>query len=115
MRNYLLTVAVSAFLITACGEDSTTNSGNSISTAGSLYVDESRHLIVMTPYEMSRDLCVLENNSLIWKTIKRTPDSDSSKYEFIGDTLVLYEINEGEPASYGVVFIGGTAGNIYGT
>ena len=115
MRNYLLAVAASAFLITACGEDSTTNAGDSISSAGSLYVDESRNLIVMTPYEMSRDLCVLENNSLVWKTINRTPDADSSKYEFIGDTLILYEINEGVPNSYGDVFIGGTAGNIYGT
>lgn len=120
MRNYLLTVAASAFLITACGEDNP-SSANSIpnddplSRTGSLYVDETQQLLVETFNDVHGNRCDFENNNLIWKTIQKDFITDSTHYEFIGDTLVLYDIYDGTIDDYGEMYVGGTAGNIYGT
>ena len=120
MRNYLLAIAASAFLITACGEDNP-SSANSVSNddpmsrTGSLYVDESQQLLVSTFNDVHGNRCDLENNNLIWKSIQKDVITDSTHYEFIGDTLVLYDIYDGTIDDYGDLYVGGTAGNIYGT
>ena len=120
MRNYLLAVAASAFLITACGEDNP-SSANSVSNddpmsrTGSLYVDEAQHLLATTFYDVHGNRCDLENYNLIWKTTQRDVITDSLNYDFIGDTLVLYDIYDGEIDDYGDLYVGGAAGNIYGT
>ena len=117
MNHFWATAAIaSAFFITACSDDNPTSANNnSISASGSLFVDEAQHLMVMSPYAQTGNRCELENNTLIWKTITRTPEPDSSIYDFIGDTLVLYDFYEGHADSYGDLYVGGTAGSIYGT
>lgn len=117
--NYSLVTAiiVSAAFMASCSDDTPTNKNNNQhSTTSSLFVDETAHLIVLTPYESSENICELQQDeTLVWKTITRESEPDSFKYDFIGDTLVLYEIYHGETDSYGSMFVGGSAGNIYGT
>ncbi|SMG34764.1 hypothetical protein [Fibrobacter sp. UWB13] len=126
MKYTLLTAVSSAFLIAACSDsnpssasnDSSTNSASNNdpnSATGTLYVDESQHLMVTTFTDVHGNRCDLENDNLIWKTITKNAIIDSFEYEFIGDTLVLYDYYEGGADNYGKLYVGGTAGNIYGS
>lgn len=126
MKYTLLTAVSSAFLIAACSDsnpssasnDSSTNSASNNdpnSTTGTLYVDESQHLMVTTFADVHGNRCDLEYDNLIWKTITKNAIIDSFEYEFIGDTLVLYDYYEGGADNYGKLYVGGTAGNIYGS
>ncbi len=102
MKYTLLTAISSAFLIAACSDsnpssasnDSSTNSASNNdpnSTTGTLYVDESQHLMVTTFTDVHGNRCDLENDNLIWKTITKNAIIDSFEYEFIRETLVLYD------------------------
>ena len=120
MKYTWLTAVAFVFLIAACSEsnpssaDATPNDDPN-SRTGSLYVDESQHLLITTFTNVHGNRCDLENDNLIWKTITKNAIIDSFEYEFIGDTLVLYDIYKGEPEDYGELYVGGSAGNIYGT
>ena len=126
MKYTLLTAVSSAFLIAACSDsnpssasnDSSTNSASNNdpnSATGTLYVDETQHLMITTFTDVHGNRCDLENDNLIWKTITKNAIIDSFEYEFIGDTLVLYDYYEGGADNYGKLYVGGTAGNIYGS
>lgn len=118
MKRYLITAAATAALmLAACGDDSSSSAGESslYTRSGTLYVDEAQRLLVMTADETFIDQCVKEGESLVWKSMKEKVSSDSSIYDFLGDTLVVYSFDDGEPDHYGDLFVGGTAGNIYGT
>ena len=120
MKYTWLTAVASAFLIAACSDDnpSSANSFSNddpLSRTGSLYVDESQQLLVSTFTNVHGNRCDFENNNLIWKSIQKDIITDSSHYEFIGDTLVLYDIDNGGIEDYGKLYVGGSAGNIYGT
>ena len=95
--------------------DNTASDKNPNSTTGTLYVDESQHLLVTTFTDVHGNRCDLENDNLIWKSLTKDVVTDSFDYEFIGDTLVLYDYYEGGIEEYGDLYVGGTAGNIYGT
>ena len=120
MKYTWLTAVAFVFLIAACS-DSNPSSANSVSNddplsrTGILYVDESQHLLVTTFNNVHGNRCDLENENLIWKTLTKDVVTDSFDYEFIGDTLVLYDYYEGGIEEYGDLYVGGTAGNIYGT
>lgn len=115
MKRPLFTAAAaSALLLAACGDDSSSASA-SYSQSGSLYVDEAQQLLVITTDPFSIDQCVVTQAGLAWKSISQPGDVDSAKYSFLGDTLVLLDIDEGETDNYGDLFVGGSAGNIYGT
>lgn len=120
MKYALLTAMVSAFFIAACSEDNPTSvniisNDDPMSRTGSLYVDESQQLLVETFNNVQGNRCDLENYNLIWKTIQKDVLTDSFHYEFIGDTLALYNIYDEGISDYGNLYVGGTAGNIYGT
>ena len=126
MKYTWLTAVAFVFLIAACSDsnpssasnDSSTNSASNNdpnSATGTLYVDESQHLMVTTFTDVHGNRCDLENDNLIWKTITKNAIIDSFEYEFIGDTLVLYDYYEGGADNYGKLYVGGTAGNIYGS
>ena len=104
-------------MFAACGDDSSSSAGESslYTRSGTLYVDEAQRLLVMTADETFIDQCVKEGESLVWKSMKEKVSSDSSIYDFLGDTLVVYSFDDGEPDHYGDLLVGGTAGNIYGT
>ena len=134
-RILLLATATAALLITACGGNKTPDSNtkpkapasedqesliptdSSIiygSAKFSLIVDESQKTLIISYSSQSEDGCVTDDNNAIWKSISRPAKTDTVKYNFRGDTLVLDkflwdELREGN------MYIGGTAGNIYGT
>ena len=121
MNHFLATAAVaSAFFIAACSDSNPTSANSTqnndpMSRTGSLYVDESQQLLVETFNNVQGNRCDLENYNLIWKTIQKDVLTDSFHYEFIGDTLALYNIYDDGISDYGNLYVGGTAGNIYGT
>lgn len=123
MKYTLLTAVASALLMAACSDSNPSsasiadNASNNDpnSTTGTLYIDESQHLMVTTFSNVHGNRCDLENNNLIWKTVTKNAVIDSSVYEFIGDTLVLYDYYEGGADNYGKLYVGGKAGNIYGS
>ena len=108
-------IATSMLLVSACGDDSSSNASGGISRKASLYVDESQQLLVMTLDKLTEDMCVVEGDNLTWKSMDIYVKPDSLHYEFHGDTLLLFSIYQGKPENYAQMLTGGSAGNIYGT
>ena len=125
MKRFLTTAAVSAMLFTACGDDTSSNAGNGssrptgddvFSRTGTLYVNESEHILAIALENYETQMCVVEEDNYTWKTVHINNEPDSMMYEFRGDTLLLYDIYHGLPdTDYGEMLVGGTAGNLYGT
>ena len=125
MKRFLTTAAVSAMLLTACGDDSSSNANDEFgrssgddgfSRTGTLYVDESNHILSIALENFETQMCVVEEDNFTWKTVHITDEPDSMMYDFRGDTLVLYDMYHGQPdTEYGELLVGGTAGNLYGT
>ena len=113
----LLCIGIS--LLSACGDDSSSSASDKPSKAtetSSLEIDEKNHTLTWTS-DNTKELCVNEKGSFIWKTISLGSTTESAKYEFRGDTLVLYPLvyNNGKLERFGRMYLGGTAGKIYGT
>lgn len=125
MKRFLTTAAVSAMLLTACGDDSSSNASDGFgrssgddgfSRTGTLYVDESNHILSIALENFETQMCVVEEDNYTWKTVHINNEPDSMMYEFRGDTLLLYDIYHGLPdTDYGEMLVGGTAGSLYGT
>ena len=125
MKRFLTTAAVSAMLLTACGDDSSSNANDGFgrssgddgfSRTGTLYVDESNHILSIALENFETQMCVVEEDNFTWKTVHINDEPDSMMYDFRGDTLVLYDMYHGQPdTEYGELLVGGTAGNLYGT
>ena len=125
MKRFLTTAAVSAMLFTACGDDTSSNAGNGssrptgddvFSRTGTLYVNESEHILAIALENYETQMCVVEEDNYTWKTVHINNEPDSMMYDFRGDTLVLYDIYHGQPdTEYGELLVGGTAGSLYGT
>ena len=125
MKRFLTTAAVFATLLTACGDDTSSNAGNGssrptgddvFSRAGTLYVNESEHILAIALENYETQMCVVEEDNYTWKTVHINNEPDSMMYEFRGDTLLLYDIYHGLPdTDYGEMLVGGTAGSLYGT
>lgn len=113
-----LFLCVGTASLTACGDDSSsgTNDEPTKSTeTSSLEVDEKNHTLTWTT-DNAKDLCVLEGGNFSWKTVSLGTTTQSAKYEFRGDTLVLYPLdNNGKQDTYGHMYVGGEAGKLYGT
>ena len=111
-------LAGSASIICACGDSSssaTDNSGiNSVPTSGTLVVNETERTL-MSRTEIKSEACVNEHSDYTWKSVDFGADSSYIKYEFVGDTLVLFAIKDGYTSSSGVMFVGGSAGKLNGT
>ena len=125
MKRFLTTAAVSAMLLTACGDDSSSNANDEFgrssgddgfSRTGTLYVNESNHILSIALENFETQMCVVEEDNFTWKTVHINDEPDSMMYDFRGDTLVLYDMYHGQPdTEYGELLVGGTAGNLYGT
>lgn len=123
-KSLIAALATSTLLFMACGDDDNPSfpdenfksKAESVTQTATLVVDEDEQMLVMTPDDPYEKRCVVERDStMTWKDVKQMNSSDTSKYEFRGDTLVIYDYDEGYLDSYGLMFVGGTAGNIYGT
>ena len=125
MKRFLTTAAVSAMLLTACGDDSSSNANDEFgrssgddgfSRTGTLYVKESNHILSIALENFETQMCVVEEDNFTWKTVHINDEPDSMMYDFRGDTLVLYDMYHGQPdTEYGEMLVGGTAGSLYGT
>ena len=135
MKKFFLFASVTAaFLIPACGANKTpssntksevpasvvtksqTSSDSSISYVSeqaSLIVDASKKILFVTYNNVSSEECVIEKNNATWKNIPYPNIVDTVKYGFRGDTLILNNLF-GEEFQYNM-YMGGTAGKIYGT
>ena len=114
-----LFLCIGAASLTACGDDSSSSASNeptNASETSTLEVDEKNHTLTWTTTN-DKEMCVLESGNFSWKTISLGTTTESAKYEFRGDTLVLYplEINNGKQETYGHMYVGGEAGKLYGT
>jgi hypothetical protein len=124
MKKFLFAVAISLALI-ACGDDSSSNANNgsgksigddAFSWTVALYVNESEHMLIMGLEDYETMMCVVEEQGYTWKTVHITEEPDPMMYEFRNDTLILYDIYNGQPElDDGDILVGGTAGNLYGT
>jgi hypothetical protein len=123
---YLL-FAVSAATFFACSDDSSSDNGVSggtvtETTSGTIILNEENQTFTAVSKDQE-DLCVKEGFDYSWKTVDWGDDSIKFKYEFVGDTLVLYrgsyyyddEEEYGYGSSYGQMYVGGSNGNLNGT
>lgn len=125
MKRFLTTAAVSAMFLTACGDDSSSNASDGFgrssgddgfSRTGTLYVNESNHILSIALENFETQMCVVEEDNFTWKTVHINDEPDSMMYDFRGDTLVLYDMYHGQPdTEYGEMLVGGTTGSLYGT
>ena len=93
-------------------DSGSSSSGESSGQSGRVVIDESKSII--KPYiEKSVEGCFMNGLDVSWKTVDFGIDQSSFKYEFVGDTLVLYR---GTAFSeYGTMYVGGSGGNLNGT
>ena len=125
MKHFLISAVVSAVLLTACGDDISSNAsdgfgrssgGDGFSRTSTLYVDESNKILSIALENFETQMCVVEEDNFTWKTVHINDEPDSMMYDFRGDTLVLYDMYHGQlDTDYGDLLVGGTAGNLYGT
>lgn len=134
-RILLFATATAAFLITACGDNKTPNPNTKSETPvsevqesqiptdssiiyssekASLIVDESQRTLIISFNSQPIDRCVTDGNNAIWKSIPSPAETDTVKYSFLGDTLILDDFL-GDGLRNGNMYTGGTTGSIYGT
>lgn len=115
----LLLTVTSAFFF-ACSDDSSSDSGNSevIEQSGTLIVDEEKQTVTIIS-QLTEEMCVRDEVTLeyAWKSIDFGTDSNFMKYEFVGDTLVVFDYDDWdeEYSSSGPMYVGGKAGKLDGT
>ena len=123
-KKFATSVSLALFLcvgtasLVACGDDSSSSASNeptNASETSSLEIDEKNHTLTWTS-DNTKDLCLLESGNFSWKTISLGTTTQSAKYEFQGDTLVLYPLDSNsKQETYGHMYTGGEAGKVYGT
>ena len=124
----LMLAATSAFFF-ACGDDSSSDNGVgggsgsvTVEATGTITVDTTNKTVIVA-MEESEDVCVNEGTGVYnWKNVDLGLDSSFSKYEFVGDTLVMYDCEymdeDGdfrECDEDGQMMVGGKAGKLDGT
>ena len=103
----------------ACSDDGSSSASDeptNASETSTLEVDEKNHTLTWTTTN-DKEMCVNEKGSFTWKTVSLGTTTESAKYEFRGDTLVLYPLafDNGKQERYGHMYIGGETGKIFGT
>jgi hypothetical protein len=118
----LCAAVASTISLTSCGSDSSNNANNESGQKTFLdnldmSVDEEAQILTVSNDGTDQAYCVAVDDSFKWKTFKSKPTSNTIKYDFIGDTLVLYEWQQNSERydQYGLMLVGGKGGNIYGT
>lgn len=89
------------------------NGDITINASHSVLVDEENHILTITADEENADLCVKDGNTYTWKPMPIYKIPDSVKYEFHNDTLMFFNIRNGEIDKSAEVLVGGAPGNIY--
>lgn len=117
MKKFILTsvAALATLALVACGSDSSSSSsGSSTSLKADLQIDEEAQLFTMT-YSLDVEKCIKDGGDFVWKNLGSVERSETYKYSFVGDTLILREKDDSYTSSYGMVFVGGSQGSLKGT
>ena len=123
MKTFLAaTIAAFAIIFTACGDDSSSNVPNenpspsikTITKTGRYQIDESQNLLILIPDSTHRYACVVDGDSFAWERVPLY-NNDTAKYEFQGDSLILYAFRGGHKSRLEEIFIGGKPGRFEGT
>lgn len=97
---------------TQSGKDQ--SSAGDFTRTGTYTVDEANNLLMVAIDDPTEKACVAEGENLVWKSIPFYTPIDTSKYEFRGDTLIVYDFDDGIVGE-GQMFVGGTPGKLDGT
>jgi hypothetical protein len=114
------------FAFYACGDDSSSgpsgDSGTYTSTETNsssyqMLIDENSQTMHLSGSGDFENMCLVKGNTVEWGQVKVTSGERLAQYKFVGDTLAILWLDneEGEYEDYGEMFVGGTAGNIYGS
>ena len=112
------------FAFYACGDDSSsgpsgdsgTNTTETNTSSYQMLLDENSQVMSLSGEGFMENMCIVSGESVQWKPVNTKKGDQIIKYMFVGDTLVLFwQDEDGAFENYGDMFIGGTAGNIYGT
>lgn len=119
-KSLTLMLAVTSAFFFACSDDSSSDSGNSevIEQSGTLIVDEEKQTATAIS-QLTEEMCVRDEVTLeyAWKSVDFGTDSNFMKYEFVGDTLVVFDYDDWdeEYSTNGQMYVGGKAGKLDGT
>lgn len=113
------------FTFYACGDDSGSNPNNNSGTYTSsetnsssyqMLIDENTQSIHLSGEGEYENKCLVKDGVAEWGQVKVKSGERFAQYKFVGDTLaILWADNEeGEYENYGEMYVGGTAGSIYG-
>ena len=117
------------FLIAACSNDSSLNSSDdtisnlpesskiSYTATGTYSIDKSKQLLITSSDNTEQSACIDDGNKYTWKSVPLRKKPTTAKYEFHGDTLILFVKNTDTDrvSSSGNIYTGGKAGEIEGT
>ena len=96
-KSLTLMLAVTSAFFFACSDDSSSDSGNSevIEQSGTLIVDEEKQTVTIIS-QLTEEMCVRDEVTLeyAWKSVDFGTDSNLMKYEFVGDTLVVFDYDD---------------------
>lgn len=83
----------------------------------SITVDEAAKTFSMTLADQANMACVKDLESIEWKSVPKNPLAETLKYDFVGDTLVMYNWDSYDKAfdTEGVMYVGGSAGSLNGS
>lgn len=114
------TTMATAFGFYACGDDSSSgpsNPGNEVmSSSFQMIIDDKSQTISLSGDGFKENMCIVNGETVQWKPVQTSPGDMLAKYMFVGDTLVLFwQDEDGDFENYGEMFIGGSAGSVYGT
>ena len=120
MRNgIVVAITFSAIPFFACSNDSTPSAADTESPKstgvhilqGNYVIDKNKQVLAMTSNGTTEE-CVPKGDGYSWEKVSQT---DSVEYEFVGDSLVLYTLNNGYTANLGLVYVGGNKDDLNGT
>ena len=82
-----------------------------------LTIDEAAKTFSMTLADQANMACVRELESIEWKSVSKDPLAETIKYDFVGDSLVMYNWDSYDNAfeTEGVLYVGGSAGSLNGS
>lgn len=123
MKKTLIAAAASVFFIVACGDDSSSNASgespteslNTITKIGRYQIDESENLLILISESTGNYSCITNGENFTWEYSAPETYSDTAKYEFRGDSLILHAFRYGHKSLLEEVYMGGKPGKFEGT
>lgn len=101
--------------ISSSSSEEATSSSEDFSTSLSITIDKKKQVITFEEFYSSIGKCLVKDNKIQWGYISHPITLDPYKYDFVGDSLVLYYgYGNDSFESAGGMYVGGTANKIEG-